>query len=181
MIRNTIKRYGAAAILLHWLIALLIIAEFAMGLYMTGLNYYNNMYNILPHLHESIGVVLAALILLRIIWAVVNPRPATGSGVAHWEHLVSRAVHLAMHGLMVAVVCLGYLWSTAEGDSVPVFNWFELPAFFSRIASQEDRFAFWHYWLAWTIISLAAFHAIGALKHHFVDRDETLKRMLGRY
>ena len=180
MIKNSADGYGTIAILLHWVIALLILLEFGMGIYMTGLNYYDDLYNQLPYLHESIGILLAVLIVVRISWAIINPKPAIGAGVSHWEHLLSKTVHMAMHGLMVAIVCFGYLWSTAEGEPVAVFDWFSVPAMFDGIDNQEDRYAFWHYWLAWTIISCVGLHALGALKHHFVDKDETLTRMLGR-
>ena len=178
-LHNTPSKFGIITILLHWIIGLAVISEFAMGLYMTGLNYYDPMYTTLPFLHESIGIVLAVAILLRICWAIINVHPDPGQGVAVWEHRLSKLVHIAMHTLLIAVVSIGYLLSTAEGDGISVFNWFEVPALSAIVDQQESFSSFWHYWLAWTLIGFASLHAIGALKHHFIDKDETLRRMLG--
>lgn len=180
MLRNTANHYGMVAIILHWLIALVVVAEFGLGLYMVTLNYYDDLYNMLPQLHESIGILLAVLLVARIFWAILNTTPEAGAGVSHWQHWLSRAVQLAMHGLLIAIVGCGYLWSTANGQPVVVFDWFSVPAIINPIAAQEDIFAFWHYWLAWWVIALAVLHAAAALKHHFIDQDQTLRRMLGR-
>ncbi len=179
MIRNSPSRYGAVAILLHWLIALGVIGEFALGLYMVDLDFHDPDYYELPHIHESVGILLTLAIILRIIWSLINIKPDAGTGVAPWEHIVSRLVHIAMSALLVAIVVFGYLLSTAEGDGIEVFNWFELPPVITSINDQESLSIFWHYWLAWTVICFAFLHAAGAIKHHVIDKDETLRRMLG--
>lgn len=181
MLTNSPDRFGLIAVLLHWLIAAGVIAEFALGLYMTGLDYYDPMSQMLPHIHESVGILLAVAILLRIVWALVSTRPIPGSGVGRVELVASRLAQWTMQLLMVAVVVFGYLLSTAEGAGIPVFDWFTVPATVSLgMDEQEDICLFLHYWLAWTLIGLACVHALGALKHHFVDRDKTLLSMLGR-
>lgn len=178
MLRNTDSRYGRVAILLHWAIALIVFTQFGVGLYMVDLDYYHPLYHTLPHYHKSTGIVLAALVVFRLLWAAREITPAPGTGVGIWEQRVSYVVKNAMTAVLVAIVVFGYLLSTAEGDPVEVFNWFEIPALMQG-KGQEDISLFWHYWLAWTIISLAVLHTLGALKHHFIDRDETLRRMLG--
>ena len=180
MLKNSRRRYGLVAVLLHWIIAVGVIGEFALGLYMTGMDYYNRMSQFLPHLHESIGILLAGAIFLRIAWSIANPRPAPGSGVGPLARAVSKLVQFCMQLLLVAIVVFGYLLSTAEGEGIPVFDWFTLPALMdTEIKGEEDIFLFLHYWLAWAVIALACLHMLGALKHHFVDRDETLRNMLG--
>lgn len=178
MLRNTDSRYGQVAILLHWAIALIVFTQFGVGLYMVGLEYYHPLYHTLPHYHKSMGVVLAALVVFRFLWAAREITPAPGAGVTIWEHRASFVVKNAMTAVVAAIVVFGYLLSTAEGDPIKVFNWFEIPALM-QTEGQEDFSLFWHYWLAWTIISLAMLHTLGALKHHIIDRDETLRRMLG--
>jgi cytochrome b561 len=73
----------------------------------------------------------------------------------------------------------GYLISTADGRAVEVFGWFSIPATLSGLENQEDIAGEIHEWLAFTLIGLVMLHALAATKHHFINRDATLKRMLG--
>jgi cytochrome b561 len=81
--------------------------------------------------------------------------------------------------LLFAIMLSGYLISTADGRGLEVFEWFTLPATLSGLEQQEDIAGRVHLYLAWSVIVVAALHALAALKHHFIDRDVTLKRMLG--
>jgi len=81
--------------------------------------------------------------------------------------------------LFVAMVS-GYLISTADGSSVSVFGWFDVPSITGRIKGMEDTAGVVHYWVTLSVVVLAGIHALGALKHHVIDRDNTLRRMLGR-
>ena len=74
----------------------------------------------------------------------------------------------------------GYLISTAEGVGIPVFGLFEVPALISNLPDQADVAGVVHLWLAWAVVVFAGLHGLIALKHHFIDRDATLARMLGR-
>jgi len=179
MLRNSSTRFGYLAILLHWSIALLIVGEFALGLFMTDLDYHHPLYQSLPQFHESMGILVGVLLLIRIGWAFSNIRPAAESGVGPVERVVSRVVQNLMIALVIGVVVFGYLLSTAAGESILVFDWFYLPAVFELMEGEEDLCAFWHQWLAWSVMGFAGLHALGALKHHFYDRDQTLRRMLG--
>lgn len=180
LLKNTRDRYGKITLAMHWISALVVIGQFAFGLYMVSLDYYDPLYRVLPHYHKSIGILFAALLVFRIIWRYISPLPDAAPGVQHWEHLIAVMVQWLMLLLLVGVSILGYLISTAKGGSIEVFNWFEVPATITSIENQEDRAGQWHYWLALGVIMLAALHALAALKHHFIDRDATLRRMLGR-
>ncbi len=180
MLRNTKTGFGIIAIVIHWVAAIIVIGQFSSGLYMLSLDYYHPAYNVLPHYHKSIGVLFALLLLFRIIWTLLNPRPAAAPGVAGWEHRVAVLTQVMMLSLLVVVVCLGYLISTAKGDSILVFNWFEIPATITSIEDQEDWAGEWHYRLALSCIILAGVHALAALKHHFIGKNTTLMRILGR-
>ena len=83
-------------------------------------------------------------------------------------------------GLLLAVIVAGYLISTADGEPISVFGWFSVPATLSGLPDQADVAGEIHLYLAWALVVFAVLHALAALKHHFVDRDPTLKRMLGR-
>ncbi len=80
----------------------------------------------------------------------------------------------------LAVIVAGYLISTADGEPISVFGWFSVPATLSGLPDQADVAGEIHLYLAWALVVFAVLHALAALKHHFVDRDPTLKRMLGR-
>ena len=84
-----------------------------------------------------------------------------------------------MYADMLIIVISGYLISTAKGSGVSLFGWFVVPALISGLPEQADRAGAVHYWLALGLLGLAGLHALGALKHHLIDKDNTLRRMLG--
>ncbi|HDZ54993.1 MAG TPA: cytochrome b [Pseudomonas xinjiangensis] len=179
LIRNTSTRYGVVAISLHWLVALVVIGLAILGLWMTDLTYYSPYYRTAPFWHKSIGLTFAAVLALRLIWRMFNRRPSHLPNHKRWETRLAGLVHGLLYVLLAVIVVSGYLISTARGDGISVFGWFEVPALLTGLTSQADRAGFVHYWVAITVLSLAGLHALGALKHHFIDRDDTLRRMLG--
>ncbi len=176
---NTNNGFGFIAIFLHWAMALVIFGLFAVGLYMVELTYYDSLYKTLPFIHKSVGILLALTLVFRIVWKLINRSPDAAAGVTAFEHLAARLVHVLLYGLMVAIVVSGYLISTADGSAISVFDWFDVPATLTSIPEQEDVAGEIHEYLAYTIIALVALHAAAALKHHFVNKDNTLRRMLG--
>lgn len=178
-ITNHPAYYGWGAILLHWLMASGIFALYGLGLYLDTLSYYDPAYRTLPHLHKSGGVLLAGLLVVRLIWRACNPVPQSLSNHRRWEHLAARLGHASLYLILASVLASGYLISTADGRPISVFGWFNLPALPATLPRQEDLAGTLHFWAATTLIGLAALHALAALKHHWFDRDSTLKRMLG--
>jgi len=180
MLRNTEDSYGLIAVLLHWLVAVAVVGQFILGLWMVELTYYSEWYRTAPSIHKAVGVLLFITVVLRLGWRVVGPRP---SPIATHSALESRLAHLA-HGLLYAVLFAvmlsGYLISTAEGSPIDVFGLFQVPATITGLENQADVAGDVHLWLAITLVSLAGLHGVAALKHHFLDRDRTLVRMLGR-
>ncbi|MFZ1872669.1 MAG: cytochrome b/b6 domain-containing protein, partial [Chania sp.] len=85
-----------------------------------------------------------------------------------------------LYTVLFAILISGYLISTADGQAISVFGWFDVPASLTGIPQQADTAGTIHLYLAWVVVVLSALHALAALKHHFIDRDVTLKRMLGR-
>jgi len=178
-VRNTSERYGFVAVVLHWLVALTVIGLAILGLWMVDLSYYSAYYRSAPFWHKSIGVTLAIVLLLRLIWRLLNRQPAHLPNHQRWETRLAGAVHALLYALLLTIVVTGYLISPAKGQPVSVFGWFEVPAWVTGLPKQADRAGAAHYWLAIAVLGLAAIHALGALKHHFIDRDDTLRRMLG--
>ncbi|BCQ65481.1 hypothetical protein PBOI14_72310 [Pseudomonas sp. Boi14] len=88
--------------------------------------------------------------------------------------------HAFLYLGLFAVMIAGYLISTADGVGIPVFGLFEVPALISGLPDQADVAGVVHLYLAWALVIFAGIHGLAALKHHFIDRDATLTRMLGR-
>ena len=177
--KNTRTGYGLVAISLHWVVALTVIGLAILGLWMVDLSYYSPWYRSAPFWHKSIGLTLFAVMLFRLLWRWANPSPDHLPNHKRWELSLAGAVHVLLYLLLFVIVISGYLISTATGQGISVFGWFEVPALITGLASQADRAGAVHYWVAIGVLGLAALHALGALKHHFLDRDDTLRRMLG--
>ncbi|MCW0353147.1 cytochrome b [Pantoea ananatis] len=179
LLRNSPGRYGWLSIFLHWSMALVIYAMFALGLWMVGLSYYDTWYHNAPEIHKSIGVILMLVLIIRLIWRVVSPPPKPLSSYSPLVRITAVMAHGLLYGLLIAILFSGYLISTADGKPVSVFGWFSLPAVLTGAGEQADLAGDIHLWLAWSIVILSVLHGLAALKHHFIDRDITLKRMLG--
>jgi len=175
---NTTKRYGWISIGLHWVIAIVIIGTFSLGLWMVDLDYYSTWYHDAPAIHKSIGVCLVGLMLIRLLWLWANPTVGPIERHSKLITLAARSVHRLFYILVFSLGISGYLISTAEGQGIDIFDWFTLPALLPEIEDQADRAGEVHYWIAISLIGLTILHFLAALKHHFIDKDETLKRML---
>lgn len=175
MWRNTLNSYGWISIGLHWLVAIAVIGLFGLGLWMVGLTYYDPWYRRAPDLHKGVGVLLFFVMLARLAWHLGNPRPRFRG--APWEQRAARLAHGLLYLLLYALMVSGYLISTADGRAINVFGLFGIPATLTG-KNQEDIAGVVHEVLAYGVIALATLHAVAALKHHFIDRDNTLKRML---
>lgn len=173
---NSRKTYGWPSRLLHWMMAALVIGLFALGYWMRTLDYYDPWYQRAPNLHMSLGVLLIALLAVRIVWRFSNPKPR--SLAKSWvEQTVSSIAHVMMYLVLIGLSVTGYLFATGGGKPINVFDWFEVPPLITA-KTLADRAGEIHEWLAYGIMAIAAVHAIGALKHHFLDRDDTLVRMI---
>jgi cytochrome b561 len=175
--RNTTNGYGLIQILLHWMMAAVVAVLLPLGLWMTSLDYYHPWYKQGPDLHRAIGVLLGALLITRWLWrtAHTQPRPLTRPG---WETSAATIGHRLLYVLPLLLVISGYLVSTADGRPVDVFGWFEVPATVHGVDGQEDIAGDVHFALAMLLLAVIALHVAAALRHHFVVRDDTLRRML---
>lgn len=177
--RNSEVTYGWVAILLHWVVAVAIVGLFVLGFWMVDLSYYDPWYRQGPDIHRSVGIVLFLVMVFRIGWRVVNPAPRPLANHRRWEILAAHAAHFLLYLLIFVAMASGYLISTADGSSIHVFGVFEVPSVTGQIKGMEDTAGLVHYWSTWALVALAGIHALGALKHHLIDRDKTLRRMIG--
>lgn len=179
MWKSTAARYGLIARLLHWGMALLLLALFVLGWWATELTYYDPLYRVIPDLHRSLGVLAALLIVLRLLWRWQDRRPEPTASMSFWEHLAARIGHALLYLLMVLLPISGYLMSTADGRAVDVFGLFEIPALLAPSSGREEWAGALHYYLGYGGAWLVLVHVAAALKHQFIDRDDTLRKMIG--
>ena len=179
MLKNTKTAYGWISILLHWVMALTIFGMFGLGLYMVELTYYDAWYKGSLDLHKSIGILLLGLLLLRTLWRRININPdSADKHASKFEVTSAHLVHLGLYLLMFTLMISGYLISTADGRGIMVFEVFSVPAIPFAIDNQEDIAGEIHEILAWVLVVLAGVHALAAVKHHFINKNNTLVRML---
>ncbi len=175
-ITNNQITYGWVSIFLHWVLAISILSLFALGVWMVDLDYYSTWYHDAPNIHKSVGVLVISAMLLRFLWNQFNSKP---EGLDSPKlNLAAKAAHYFMYLLVFALGVSGYLISTAESAPISVFGWFDVPALMTPFAEQADIAGEIHEWLGYALMGLVAVHFLAALKHHFMNKDLTLKRML---
>jgi len=172
--------FDRPTIWLHWLIAVLVFVLFFIGIWMVELGYYDPWYHRAPWWHKSLGVVVLILLLVRAIWQFFHDKVVSLLTKGSWQDKLSCWVHSLMNLLVVLIGISGYFIVTAKGKSLIVFDWFSIPALLQDIANLEDWAGEVHYYLAYALMGLVTLHILAALKHHFVDKDAVLNRMLGR-
>lgn len=178
MIKDTSDKYGLLSKLFHWLSALCIFGLFGVGFWMVDLSYYSEWYQTAPHWHKSIGLLLFIATAFRLVWKVVTESPKPSQTHSIKVQQSSKIVHRALYLILLLIMASGYLISTADGRAIEVFDWFNVSSVGELISNQEDIAGLVHQYLAYILIFIAIIHACAALKHHFIDRDDTLKRML---
>lgn len=179
MIANTPDAWGWPAIALHWIVALLVIATFGLGLWMGEIPmradrpYYYA-------IHASLGITLLAVLVLRVIWALLNPAPAAPAGTSPLQHAAARFTHLALYVLTLATVLVGWLLAGVQDTPiVPLaFGIVPLPSPLPLSHAAEDFLEETHELAAYLLVAVAGLHILAALWHHYVLRDNTLRRML---
>lgn len=181
-------RYTSVAVALHWVIALLILGQLAGGVYMSNLpESAADVKFATFQAHKSFGITILLLSLLRLGWRLTHKAPPPPADAPRWQTMAAQITHVAFYGLMIGVPLGGWAVVSASplGDSVPtylfgVIPWPHLP-FFSGVDDREalaGALAGAHGVFAFAIVGLLVLHIGAALKHHFVDRDDVLARMI---
>lgn len=181
---DTKFKLSTKTITLHWIVAIGMIGLLATGIYMEE----NEVYALYP-IHKSVGVLIILPILWRVIWRMTNGWPEAVRDYAKHEHLLSKVVHWALIIATVAMPISGMMMSVGGGHGLDFFG-LELVMRNADPSNPEEVIALNEtageightvHGLGGNILLFAlGLHLIGALKHHFVDKDFTLKRMLGK-
>lgn len=178
-LKNTQQSYGWLSITIHWVMAVVLTGMFFVGNYMVDLDYYDTLYHTLPHWHKSVGILIAGVFVFRVAWNFSQNRPGpANAATSRLSHTAAVLAHLALYGLIATLIISGYLISTAKGADIEVFDWFGVPALLGDDAQRGEFAGELHQIFGLVFIGLAAVHALAALYHHFILKDNTLKRML---
>lgn len=169
--------YTPTAVRLHWLIALGLAGTFAVGIYMHELPLSPDKLKIYSW-HKWAGVTLFLLALVRLGWRLTHRPPAPPSLMPHWQHRAAEAVHGLLYLLMLAIPLSGWLMSSAKGYQTVWFGILPLPDLVTKDQALGEALTLAHKLLNFGMAGLVLAHAGAALKHHFLDRDDVLKRML---
>ena len=175
------SRYTLVAISLHWLLALVILGMFGIGVYMSDLPF-SPLRLKLYNWHKWAGVSFLALSVLRLLWRLVHRPPALPSAVTQamprWQIRAYHATHHLLYVLFFAVPLIGWAYSSAAGFPIVWLGLVALPDFVSPSKALAELIKPLHALSAFALVGLAGLHIAAALKHQWVDRDGLLQRML---
>lgn len=179
MLRNTDTRWGAIAQTLHWLIALLIVVQGAIGLMMVDLGMTPVKVKVFA-LHKSIGLSVLALVLLRLSWRAAQRTPRDPPAPA-WQRIAARVSHALLYLLILALPLSGWLFNSAANFPLSWFGLVHVPSLTHGYDPSLKSLALSaHVALFWILAGVVAIHVAAALWHHFRKRDDVLRRMLPR-
>jgi len=170
-------RYARMAVVLHWIVALLIIALLATGWYMVGTQTNTPERAFFFNLHKSLGIITAFVIATLIVWRTRHQAPALPTTMPRWERTAAVLNHRLFYVFMVLVSLAGYLTSSFSKYGAKVFG-IPLPPWGWEDAALRGNFAAVHRVAALVFAALIAIHVAGALKHLLVDKDGVFQRML---
>ena len=175
------SRYTPLAMALHWLLALAIVGIFGVGLYMADLPF-SPLRLKLYNWHKWAGVTILALSALRLLWRLTHRPPALPGAIEQampsWQLRAYHATHHLMYALFFAVPLIGWAYSSAAGFPIVLFGQLPLPDFVAPSKELAALIKPLHELSAFALIGLAGLHIAAALKHHWIDRDGLLNRML---
>jgi cytochrome b561 len=172
-------RYGVVARSLHWAVAGAIALQFLLSQLAELAEHDGERLRQLALLanHKSVGITILALAVLRLCWRLLSPPPELPNTMPRWQQRASSVTHWTLYGALFAMPVTGWLMSSASAYSVSWFGLFTLPDLVGPDAGLEDLFEEMHEVLATVLLVTVAIHILAALKHHFLDRDDVLRRM----
>jgi len=168
--------YGLTAKILHWLIAAILVAQFALGWLMPAVRRGAEP-GFSMHTHISIGIVVLALILVRLLWRLTHRVPPEPQ-LPRWQRLGSTVVHWLLYLLVVVATLSGWFHASAHGWALTFFGLFPLPALAGHGSAGGRAIGDIHEGVVLLLLGVIAIHLLAALVHAFVYRDQVMQRML---
>jgi cytochrome b561 len=174
------QRWSAATIALHWLSAVLVIALLGLGWFMVHADLRAATKFDLYQLHKSLGFLSLALLLARLAVRFLRTAPPAPPAMAGWERRLASSAHTMFYVLLLAAVLSGWLLVSAAIIAIPTrfFGSFVIPNLVGADPELSARMTFAHYVVSRVLVALLIVHVAAALKHHFIDRDDVLRRMI---
>jgi cytochrome b561 len=175
-----VKRYNFLSIILHWVLAIALVAIFCFGLYMADLPFSPQRLKLF-NWHKWAGISILVLSAFRLVWRLSHATPALPAAIERsmpgWQLMAHKATHFALYALFFIVPLVGWAYTSATGFPVVLFGQFPLPDFVAPSKEFADLLKPLHKFSAFALAGLVILHVAAALKHHFVDRDGLLQRM----
>ena len=168
--------YATASKGLHWLIALIVILMLSLSFFLNDLPELDQPMGYM--IHQSCGLTVLGLMLLRVFWIHYRGRPCLPAAVPRWDVILSRAIQYSFYGVLIGMPICGWILSLASNHIPQYFGLF--PVSIPGVAPNKTLahvMVLAHKTMAWLLIALIVLHVAGALKHHFVDKDNVLRRM----
>lgn len=177
MFKNSPAEYGTGTKLFHWISGVIVICLLVAGLFMGDLP--NGALKLRTYLlHKSFGITILSLTFLRILWHVYSKKPEYVATLKPWEKKLARLGHGLLYLLLIGMPLTGWMMSSAAGYPVNLFGLFTLPDLVAVNSQDRELFGELHEILGSVLMGVLGMHIAAALKHHFWDKDNTLRRML---
>lgn len=171
------NRYSTVSLVLHWLIAALVVTQIVLIAAHEATE--GSISREYVNLHKSVGLSILVLTLIRLGWRIANPAIPLPDSTPRWQKLVARGTHVLFYVFLIAMPLVGWAASSAAGRDILWFGLFEWPALpIGGGRETAGQLMDLHELAAKLLIALVVLHILGALKHHFVDRDNVLHRMI---
>lgn len=171
------SQYTATAKSLHWLMALLLIGLLVLGFYMAGLPLSPDKLRLYSW-HKWAGVTVFVLLGIRLLWRIAHRPPALPASMSASMQLAAHAGHFVLYALMIAIPLSGWLMSSAKGIQTVYFGVLPIPDLIGKDRELGDLLGGVHEYLNWLFVAVLAGHVGAAFKHHYIDKDDILTRML---
>ena len=177
-LKDSGTRFGSLSIWNHWIVAILMIGMLGFGLYLGDMERSPEKGELIQ-IHKSIGVFILFYGAWRVLWRLLSRFPDDVADMPAWQTMAAKAVHYALLLGILVMPISGYIMSSAGGHPVGFFGLFELPALAENkeLSSMAGEV---HEWVGYVLIGIVVVHILAALKHHLMDKDATLARMIGR-
>lgn len=170
-------RYGGVAIALHWLVAIAVVVTFPLGVYVADLPPAAGKAELAAY-HRWIGVTVFALMAARLAWRLAHRPPPLPAALPRWQRRAAAIAHGGLYALLLAIPLSGWLYSSAAGVPTVYLDRWRLPDLVGESDALAAVLKLAHQSLNFALLALVVVHVAAAVKHHFVERDGLLARML---
>lgn len=175
-IRNTTSQWGFVSQLLHWIIVVLIVVQFVYGYKAYFATGFAKLAPVVTH--KSWGMTIFGLAIIRLVWRLFSPTPSLPDNLKPWERMAAHVTHYGLYVLLFAMPLVGWIASSARSFPVSWFGLVQLPDLVGPNRPLYDVLMTAHFWMSWVLVAFAGLHIAAALKHHFILKDDVLRRML---